>query len=257
MIGAALIYFVEQFDRVADVTVEFVDEADDRRVTQTADVHQRDGAWLYTLTAIEDHQCRVNRCQGAVGIFGEVFVARGVEQVDHVVAIRELHDRRGNGNTPLFFHFHPVGGGMAVGFSRFHRARNRNRLAHQQELLGDGGFTGIGVGNNGKRAPGVDFIDNFTIGHRLKSRLCTLKCTQLKKNLWPIAKANTDNRPLYQTGSWIARAGDPRVFYDHSVLRKLGAGNSHRTRCNTYCPIAKDLTTALAAGTTAAKAFRK
>jgi hypothetical protein len=40
---------VEQFDRVADVAVEFVDEADDRRVAQTADVHQGDGPRLYTL----------------------------------------------------------------------------------------------------------------------------------------------------------------------------------------------------------------
>lgn len=187
---------VEQFDRVADVTVEFVDEADDRRVPQTADVHQGDGPWLDAFTAVEDHQRRVHRREGAVGVFGEVFVARGVEQVDHVIAIRELHDRRGNGNTPLFFHFHPVGGGMAVGLARFHRAGHRNRLAHQQELFGDGGLTGIGVGNNGKRASGVDFIDNFTIGHRLKSRLCTLICTQLKKYLWPIAKANTENRAL-------------------------------------------------------------
>ena len=87
---------------------------------------------------------------------------------------------------------------MAVGFAGFHRAGHRDCLAHQQEFLGDGGFTGIGVGNDGKRASGVDFIDNFTIGHRLKSRLCTLICTQLKKYLWPIAKANTENRALYQ-----------------------------------------------------------
>ncbi|MCY1428457.1 hypothetical protein D9M71_443400 [compost metagenome] len=155
--------FVEQFDRVADVTVEFVDEADDRRVTQTADVHQGDGPWLYTFTAVEHHQRRVHRGQGAVGIFGEVFVARGVEQVDHVLAIRELHDRGGNGNTTLLFHFHPVGGGMAVGFTRFHRTGYRNRLAHQQELLGDGGLTGIGVGNNGESAAFRDFGGLF--GH--------------------------------------------------------------------------------------------
>ncbi len=155
--------FVEQLDRVADVAVEFVDEADDRRVAQAADVHQRDGARLDALTAVEDHQGRVHRGQGAVGVFGEVFVARGVEQVDHVIAIRELHDRRGNGNTPLFLHFHPVGGGMAVGFAGFHRAGHCDRLAHQQELLGDGGFTGIGVGNNGESAAFRDF--GGLVGH--------------------------------------------------------------------------------------------
>ncbi len=155
--------FVQQFDRVADVTVEFVDKADNRRIPQAAHVHQRDGAGLDAFTAVEDHQRRVHRRQGAVGVFGEVFVARGVEQVDHVVAIRELHDRRGNGNTTLLFHFHPVGGGMAVGFTGFHRAGHRDRLAHQQQLFGDGGFTGIGVGNNGESAAFRDF--GGLVGH--------------------------------------------------------------------------------------------
>ncbi len=155
--------FIQQLDGVADIAVEFVDETDNRRVTQTAHVHQRDGTWLDAFTAVEHHQRRVHRGQGAVGVFGEVFVPWGVEQVDHVLAIRELHDRRGNGNTPLFFHFHPVGGGMAVGFARFHRAGYRDRLAHQQQLFGDGGFTGIGVGNNGESAAFRDF--GGLVGH--------------------------------------------------------------------------------------------
>ncbi len=155
--------FVEQLDRVADIAVEFVDKADDGRIAQTAHVHQRDGARLDALTAVKHHQRRVHRGQGAVSVFGEVFVARGVEQVDHVIAIRELHDRRGNGDTPLFFHFHPVGGGMAVGFAGFHRAGHCDCLAHQQELLGDGGFTGIGVGNNGESAAFRDF--GGLVGH--------------------------------------------------------------------------------------------
>jgi len=154
---------VQQLDRVANIAVEFVDKADDRRVTQTANVHQGDGTWLNTFTAVEHHQRRVDRSQCAVGVFREVFVARGVEQVDHVVAIRELHDRRGNRNTPLFLHFHPVGGGMAVGLSRFHRTGDSNRLTHQQELFGDGGLTRIGVGNNGESAAFRDF--GGLVGH--------------------------------------------------------------------------------------------
>jgi len=155
--------FIQQLDRVADIAVEFVDEADDRCIAQAAYVHQRDGPWLNALTAVEDHQGRVHRSQGAVSVFGEVFVARGVEQIDHVVAIRELHDRRGNGNTPLFLHLHPVGCRMAVGFAGFHRAGHSDRLAHQQELLGDGGFTGIGVGNNSESAAFRDF--GGLVGH--------------------------------------------------------------------------------------------
>ncbi|RMO66656.1 hypothetical protein ALQ39_00548 [Pseudomonas amygdali pv. eriobotryae] len=149
--------FIKQLDRVADVAVELVDETDDRRVAQAADIHQRNGAWLDAFTAVEDHQRRVNGCQGAVGVFGEVFVTRCVEQVDHVLAIRKLHHGCGDGNTALFLHFHPVGCGMTVGFTRLDRTGDRNGLAHQQEFFRDGGFTRIRVGNNGESAAFRDF----------------------------------------------------------------------------------------------------
>ncbi|MNZ11880.1 hypothetical protein D3C78_287490 [compost metagenome] len=85
---------------------------------------------------------------------------------------------------------------MAVGLARLHRAGDGNRLAHQQQLLGDGGLARIGVGNDGKRASGLDFISNFAVGHLSESRLCTRLCTQLKKYLWPIAQASAGDRPL-------------------------------------------------------------
>ena len=100
--------FIQQLDRVANITVHLVDEADDGRVAQAADVHQGDGAWLDTLTAIDHHQRAVHRGQGAIGVFREVFVAGGVQQVDHVLAVGELHHRGGDGNTALLFHCHPV-----------------------------------------------------------------------------------------------------------------------------------------------------
>src|SRR5690606_12346328 len=108
---------VQQLDGITDVAVELVDEADDRRVAQAADVHQGDGTGLDTLTAVYHHQRAVHRGQGAVGIFGEVLVTGGVQQVDHVVAVGELHDRGGNGNTPLLLHCHPVRGRVAIGLA--------------------------------------------------------------------------------------------------------------------------------------------
>ncbi|MCY1218841.1 hypothetical protein D9M72_307930 [compost metagenome] len=148
---------VEQFDGVADVTVQLVDEADDGRVAQAADVHQGNGARLDALAAVKDHQRRVHRGQGAVGVFGEVFVAGGVEQVDHVLAVGELHHRGGDGDAALLFHLHPVGGGMTVGFTRLHGTGHGDGLAHQQQLFGDGGLTGVGVGNDGEGAAFRDF----------------------------------------------------------------------------------------------------
>lgn len=41
---------------------------------------------------------------------------------------------------------------MAVGFARLDGAGHANRLSHKQQALGDGGLTGIRVGNNGKGA---------------------------------------------------------------------------------------------------------
>ncbi len=155
---------VEQLDWVADVAVEFVDEADDGRVAQTAHVHQRNGTRLNTLTAVQHHQRRVHRGQGAVGVFREVFVAGGVEQVDHGVAIGELHHRGGHRNAPLLFHRHPVGGGVAVGFARLDRTGHADRLAHQQQAFGDGGLTRIRVGDDGEGAPLGDFFFNG-VGH--------------------------------------------------------------------------------------------
>ncbi|MNJ46906.1 hypothetical protein D3C77_420480 [compost metagenome] len=52
---------------------------------------------------------------------------------------------------------------MAVGFTRLHRTGNGDRLAHQQKLLGDGGLTGVGVGNNGESAALRDF--GGLVGH--------------------------------------------------------------------------------------------
>ncbi|MDR6355338.1 hypothetical protein Q3H58_002009 [Pseudomonas psychrotolerans] len=68
---------VEQLDGVADITVELVDEADNGSVAQPADIHQGDGPGLHALAAVEHHQRRVHRGQGAVGVFGEVLVAGG------------------------------------------------------------------------------------------------------------------------------------------------------------------------------------
>ncbi|MNF59915.1 hypothetical protein D3C84_415170 [compost metagenome] len=166
--------FVQQLDRVADVAVEFVDEADDGGIAQAADVHQGDGPRLDAFTAVEDHQRRVHCGQGAVGVFGEVFVAGGVEQVDHVLAVGELHHRGGDGDAALLFHLHPVGGGVTVGFTRLHGTRHGDGLAHQQQLLGDGGFARVGVGNDGEGAAFRDFGGLNAHGDGIRRRVVGL-----------------------------------------------------------------------------------
>src|SRR5690606_24667273 len=53
--------FIEQLDRVADIAVELVDETENRRIAQTAHIHQLDGAIFDALGAVDDHQGRIHR----------------------------------------------------------------------------------------------------------------------------------------------------------------------------------------------------
>ena len=57
---------------------------------------QPNGARLHSLGAVDDHERRIHRSEGAVGVFGEVLVAGGVEQIHDLRAIVELHHRRGD-----------------------------------------------------------------------------------------------------------------------------------------------------------------
>ena len=88
--------FIQQLHRIADVTVEFVHKGQDRRIAQTGNFHQFTGPVLNAFRGVDDHQAAVHRRQSTVGIFGEVFVPWGVQQVDQAVMIRKLHDRGGN-----------------------------------------------------------------------------------------------------------------------------------------------------------------
>ena len=60
---------IQYFDVIADFTVHLVDKGKNRRVAQTAYVHQLDGPVFYTFSAVNHHQYRVNSGQSAVSIF--------------------------------------------------------------------------------------------------------------------------------------------------------------------------------------------
>ena len=77
-----LLDLVEQIERIAALAVELVDEGDDRDVAQPADLEQLAGARLDALGGVDHHHRRIDRGQRAVGVLGEVLVARRVEQVE-------------------------------------------------------------------------------------------------------------------------------------------------------------------------------
>ena len=84
-------------------------------------------------------------------------MAGGVQDVDAVAVVLELEDGGGHGDASLLLDLHPVGhGGPAVLFP-LDLAGLGNGPAIEEELLGEGGLTGVGVGDDGKRSPAVDF----------------------------------------------------------------------------------------------------
>jgi hypothetical protein len=155
--------FVEQLDRRPAFAVELVDEGQDRRVAQAADVQQLDGLGFDTVDRIDHHHRRIDGGQGTVGVLGEVFVARRVEQVDHALAVGELHHRAGDRNAALLFKFHPVRGGVAAGLACAHFAGNLDRATEPEQLFGQCRLAGVGVGNDGKGAASGEFL--VELGH--------------------------------------------------------------------------------------------
>ncbi|MNZ87027.1 hypothetical protein D3C78_1058740 [compost metagenome] len=108
------LHFIHHFHRIADIAVQFVHKGQDRRIAQTGHFHQLAGTILNPFGGVDHHQTAVNGGQGAIGIFGEVFVPRGIQQVNQTFAVRKLHHRGGDGDTTLLFHLHPVGFGVLV-----------------------------------------------------------------------------------------------------------------------------------------------
>ena len=93
------------------------------------------GLRLHTVGRVNHHQRRVHGGEHAVGVFGEVLVAGGVQQVDHVVTVEHLHDRGSHRNAALLFDFHPVRCGVSAAFTSFNRSRQLDGSREHQKLL--------------------------------------------------------------------------------------------------------------------------
>jgi hypothetical protein len=78
-------------------------------------------------------------------------VARGVEQVDHVVAVRELQHRRRDRDAALALHLHPVRRDAAAAGLAVHGAGLVDHLGVQRERLRERGLAGIGMADHGER----------------------------------------------------------------------------------------------------------
>jgi hypothetical protein len=157
------LHLVEDVERVAHLAVHLVDEGDDGRVALAADLDQAARLRLHAVGGVDHHQGRVHGREYAVGVFREVLVAGGVEQVDDVVAVLHLHHRRGHRDAALLFDLHPVRGGMAAGLAALDGAGDLDRAREQQQLFRQRRFTRVGVGNDGKGAAAPGFGG---VGHK-------------------------------------------------------------------------------------------
>ena len=85
-------------------------------------------------------------------------VTWSVEQVDAGSVILELEHGGRHGDTPVFFHLHPVTGGGVLVLARRDASRQVNCTSVEQKLFRQRGFTGIRVGNDCKSAAPIDFV---------------------------------------------------------------------------------------------------
>lgn len=76
--------FVEEVEGVLAFAVHLVDEDDDGCLAHTADGHELARLLLYTFGAIDNDDGGIDGGEGAEGVFGEVLVAGGVEDIDLV-----------------------------------------------------------------------------------------------------------------------------------------------------------------------------
>ena len=144
---------VQQGEGVQRFPVHLVDEGDDGDVAQAADLEQLQRLRLDALGGVEHHHRAVGGGQGAVGVLAEVLVAGRVQQVEEQVLMLEGHHRGGDRNAPLPLDLHPVRARAPLLAPRPHRPGLTDRAAGQQDVLGQGGLTGVGMRDDGEGAP--------------------------------------------------------------------------------------------------------
>ena len=153
-----LLDLVQQIERVLARPVELVDENHHRRAAHTADIHQLARLRLDALRTVDHDNHRIDGRQRAVGVLGEIFVARRVENVDFHVAVLEAHDRSGDRNAALPLDLHEVRRGPLLYLVALDRPGDVDGSAEKQELLGKGGLARVGVRNDGERAAACDLF---------------------------------------------------------------------------------------------------
>ena len=149
---------LHELKRVAGLTVELVDEREDRDVAHGADLEELARLRLDALGRVDDHDGAVGRHERAVRVLREVLMARRVEDVDAIALILKLHDRRCDGDTALLFKLHPVRDRVARGRLALDRAGELDRSAVQQQFFRERRLAGVRVRDDRKCPAALDFL---------------------------------------------------------------------------------------------------
>ena len=152
-----MLQLLAQLEGVPGLPVHLIDEGEDGDVPQAADLKELPRLGLHALGGVDDHDGGIGGHEGAVGVLGEVLVARGVQDVDAEAVVLELHDGGCDGDTALLLDLHPVGGGgPGVLFALDHPGLG-DGPAVEQELFRQGGLARVGVGDDGEGSSALDF----------------------------------------------------------------------------------------------------
>ena len=148
-----LLDLVKQFERVTTRAIPLVDEGDDRDLPIAADLEQFAGLGFDAFRTVEHHDRGVGCREHAVGVLGEVAVARRVEQVQDLLAIGELEHGRGDRDAALLLELHPVrGGGSTIALCLHRPGTAGEDTAVEQELLGERGLARVGMRDDRERS---------------------------------------------------------------------------------------------------------
>ena len=157
MAGDAEVRFdvADQLERIFADAVALVHEREDRRAPALADVEELARPILDALAVVEQHHRAVGGDERAVRVLGEVLVPRGVEQVDVVAVVLELHHARRDRDAALLLELHPVRRGMPRRTARLDRAGKMDRSAVKQQLFGEGRLARVGMADDREGAAGL------------------------------------------------------------------------------------------------------
>ena len=151
----ALLDLVEQSQGIAARAIPLVDHGDDRDAAVTTHLEQLESLRFKAFRRIDQHDRAIDRAEHAVGVFGEVRVPGGVEQIDDAVLpigrdVGELQRRRGDRDAPGLFHLHPIRHGGASSGLAVNGTGLVDHVSVQDQCLGERRLTRVGMADDGE-----------------------------------------------------------------------------------------------------------